>query len=120
MPKIFDGTFYSIEKRINEKIDARCLECSDVRKGSITSTGNFKNHYKTMHCGRFEALEEYLKSSNTQNVTTKVRQPTMPQIFTPTVSPEKVSIQKIFHFNFQVICSCFYFYSSRNHLQVKS
>lgn len=88
---------------VMEKIDARCMECSEVKKGFITSTGNFKTHYKSKHPGRFKALEEYLKGSNSSNGTAKVKQPTMPQVFASTVSPENVRLQVIFLFLFQLV-----------------
>lgn len=100
MPKIFDGTFYTVEKVTMEKIEARCIECSEVRKGDITSTGNFKNHYKSKHPGRLKVLEEYLKKSTSETPIIKVHQPTISQVISSAVSPESVSLQKTFQIPF--------------------
>lgn len=95
-PKIFDGTFYTIEKVIVDKIEARCMECSEVRKGDISSTGNFKNHYKSKHPDGFKALEQYLKNLTTQTPIVKCHQPTLSNVISSAVSPENVSLRNTF------------------------
>lgn len=63
IPKILDGVYYVIESCDNEKISAKCQQCGDIRKGSLTSTGNFKSHYKK-HPKELKQLEEYLKQGH--------------------------------------------------------
>lgn len=60
-PRILDGTFYSIVSNNDGKIEATCCECGDIRKGDISSTGNFKTHYKLTHPSKMKQLEDYLK-----------------------------------------------------------
>lgn len=63
IPKILDGTFYTIESNIDGKIVAVCNECREKRKGDVWSTGNYKSHYKTKHPKRLVELEKYLNSN---------------------------------------------------------
>lgn len=86
-----DGAYYVLETNIDGKISAKCQECGEIRKGSISSTGNFKNHYKK-HPSRFKALEEYLKQEDTiVNDNDNARQLKIADILLP-VSQEKVMI----------------------------
>lgn len=64
VPKIFDGTYFTITSQSDEQIDARCSVCEEVKKGKTTSTGNFLTHYKLKHPNQFEKLKEYLKKSH--------------------------------------------------------
>lgn len=64
IPRILDGTFYCIESNINGKITAKCCECSELKKGDISSTGNFLNHYRAKHSTLQLQLEQHLKSNN--------------------------------------------------------
>lgn len=92
IPKILDGTFYTLDAEIglDGKISAKCNECKEIRKGNISSTGNFKSHYKK-HPERLAKLEEYLKQEdNCHGVDLdRSKQPRMEDILTP-VSEEKV------------------------------
>lgn len=63
-PKILDGTFFSIRKRDGDSIEATCCECSEMKKGTVSSTGNFLSHYKSKHGSRHNELKEYLRKSN--------------------------------------------------------
>lgn len=63
-PKIFDGSFFTILKEENGKIEAKCTECNEVKKGSSSSTGNFYRHYKSKHATRVKALEDHSKQKN--------------------------------------------------------
>lgn len=90
IPRILDGKFFVIEKNHDEKIDARCIECRKVIKGSLTSTGNFKKHYKKVHPALNSKLEEHLISKEDHlNISLKTQ--TLRQ-FTTTIKPEKVTI----------------------------
>lgn len=92
VPKILDGTFYTIESNNDGKIIAKCVECGEIKKGEIGSSGNFKSHYKT-HKSQFNRLEEYLKPSvdNTQQEIhgKSVKQSDIRHLLAP-VSDEKV------------------------------
>lgn len=97
IPRILDGTFYVVEQhQENGQIKAKCQECGDIRKGNITSTGNFKTHYKT-HPEKLKDLEEYLKqdastasATGDQNVTSfHSKQPRIDHAWAP-VSQDKV------------------------------
>lgn len=61
LPRILDGNFFSVVSHVEGKIDARCTECEKPIKGHITSTGNFKNHYRIKHASIMTSLEDYLK-----------------------------------------------------------
>lgn len=63
IPKILDGTFYTIETNVNGKVVAVCVECKEKRRGDVWSTGNYKSHYKTSHQKRLKELENYLNDS---------------------------------------------------------
>lgn len=60
IPKILDGKFYTITANNDGKIDAKCNECGEIKKGHLGSTGNFKSHYKK-HKNRIDDLDKYLK-----------------------------------------------------------
>lgn len=49
MPKLLDGKYFTITKSENSKIEVTCNICGEVRRGEITSTGNFMNHIKKSH-----------------------------------------------------------------------
>lgn len=79
IPKVLDGTFYSVVSNEGGKIVARCIACGEnsakgLVRGSLSSTGNFKSHYKT-HPDQAKELDKYLKEdsdtgSNKSNQTT--------------------------------------------------
>lgn len=84
VPKIFDGKFFTITRETSEQIDARCSACEEVKKGKITSTGNFLTHYRLKHQEEFKNLKEYLKSSQNEkqpNESKAVKQPTITESF---------------------------------------
>lgn len=95
-PKIFDGNFYTIEQLAeNGNIVAKCEDCGELKKGNISSTGNYKNHYKSKHSNRYIALENYLKETKLQNQAEKPktdRQPAITQCFGENLTGEIVSI----------------------------
>lgn len=83
--KILDGTFFTIEKRNGDSIEASCCQCKEVKKGNINSTGNFICHYKTKHADRLDELKSYLKKSSEQPVMAKnKRQPSISESFQDT------------------------------------
>lgn len=61
VPRALDGIFFEIVKECGEKIEAKCKQCEEIKKGNIKSTGNFLNHYKTKHPKEFEHLEKHVK-----------------------------------------------------------
>lgn len=63
IPRILDGRYFLIQSNIDGKVSAKCQTCGEIRKGNISSTGNFKSHYKT-HLPELKELEEYLKQEN--------------------------------------------------------
>lgn len=86
-PRILDGTFYSIKSVDKGIVCAHCLECGELRKGNISSTGNFISHYKLKHKEKVHILSAYLKSGKLDE---KVTQSTIPAHFGP-VNKEEVS-----------------------------
>lgn len=80
--KILDGTFFTIEKRNGDAIEASCCQCKELKKGNINSTGNFICHYKTKHADQLDELKTYLKKSSETQVTKKNnRQPSISDSF---------------------------------------
>lgn len=65
IPRILDGKFFSIISNVEGKLEARCTECGVPKKGLITTTGNFKTHYKLSHPIVYQKLNEYLKEKST-------------------------------------------------------
>lgn len=64
IPKIFDGKFFEIVSIDDqERVEAKCMECLEIKKGNVKSTGNFKTHYKK-HTTRLAELESYLKTNS--------------------------------------------------------
>lgn len=64
-PRVLDGTFYEIINECDGKVEAKCKECSKIKKGCIRSTGNFLNHYKIRHAQEYTNLEKYAKNGST-------------------------------------------------------
>lgn len=91
-PKILDGTFYSIVSNKDDKVEAKCSDCSKIVKGSVTSTGNFKSHYK-MHPDSLKRLEQHLQNNDSAltngNLAKTLKQPAI-QTLLPSVSEEQV------------------------------
>lgn len=64
VPKILDGTYFSITSRNDDDhVEARCSECDEVKKGKLSSTGNYITHYRLKHKEKVEKLMQYLKKS---------------------------------------------------------
>lgn len=66
-PRILDNKYFVIVKREGENVVVRCTECNELKKGSITSTGNFLKHYRTRHGAMMPKVEEHLKSKRPTN-----------------------------------------------------
>lgn len=101
VPKVLDGTYYTIESNIDGKIDAKCTECGKILKGDLGSTGNYKSHYLRLHKAAFKQLEEYLteEASTLENencVPKNSKQPGIRDMLAP-VSDEKVLKRIIFN-----------------------
>lgn len=86
LPRILDGKFYSVVGEVgapNEKgqilIDVLCHACNETRRGSTTSTGNFKTHYKLKHPDKFKDLEKYLNTGLMGN-SSNLRQPPLEEV----------------------------------------
>lgn len=77
--KFLDGTFFTIEKRDVDSIEASCCQCKELKKGNINSTGNFISHYKAKHADRLDELKNYLKKSSAS--AKKERQPSISESF---------------------------------------
>lgn len=69
---------------------AKCMHCDEIKKGDISSTGNFKSHYKLKHSKQVKALEEYLKSDT--EVVKGARQSQISDAFPPKVNADIVSM----------------------------
>lgn len=92
IPLILDGKYFSIESNIDGNIIARCTECNEQKKGSLTSTGNFKSHFRMKHLEILPTVEAYLKSKGAET-SIGVAQPTLERFV---FKPEKVNETRIF------------------------
>lgn len=63
-PKILNGTYFEIESSVgvDGNLLAKCTICNEVKKGNISSTGNFLKHFQTKHPLRLAELKLYLKT----------------------------------------------------------
>lgn len=85
------GNFYTIESNIDGKIDAKCVECGEIREGYIASTGNFISHYRK-HPSLKKQLDKYLKQCTpTADDGVKLLQPSIRDSL-PSVSEDEVFI----------------------------
>lgn len=74
IPRVLDGIFYEIVSQSGTKIEAKCMQCSEIRKGNENSTGNFIIHYKNKHPIEYTKLDQHIKLRN-QSVIVQVKQP---------------------------------------------
>lgn len=49
IPRLLQSNYFTIESNVNGKVIVKCLTCGEVRKGDISSTGNFLSHIKRKH-----------------------------------------------------------------------
>lgn len=91
-PRILQGKYYEVLKDDNGKVEARCTNCSEIKKGHVTSTGNFLSHYRTVHATLLKELDEYRKGdSNPESKRLSLNQTKMTK-FNGMVSKKKVNI----------------------------
>lgn len=88
VPRILDGKFFLILKNVDGKIEAMCTQCKESRKGQLTSSRNFKNHYRNKHASIVSVLEDYLKNQSIEH--TFARQSSLTE-FTTSMNSDKVS-----------------------------
>lgn len=62
LPRLLDGKYFEITKREGTKIEAVCTACKKLRKGNLTSTGNFMDHLRKSHPELVTEAESYKKS----------------------------------------------------------
>lgn len=85
-----DGTYFTILTNLEGKIEAKCNNCKEIKKGVMSSTGNYLAHYKAKHKDKYPAVEEYLKKKSEHVLVTKVKQPAIIDAFTTQCSAETV------------------------------
>lgn len=74
IPKILDGQFFDIISNENGKVVAKCKECGESKKGHLSTTGNFKSHYRMKHPVSLSKLTDYLSSKSTEAISDKKQQ----------------------------------------------
>lgn len=75
VPLILDGRFFEIVSNDDGKIRAKCTECSEMKKGHMSSSANFKSHYRLVHPNTFPKSNDYLeKKTNEHKATEKLQQ----------------------------------------------
>lgn len=90
IPRILDGKYFTIVSNVDSKIEAKCTQCHKKIKGQISSTGNFKLHYRTVHNSTLSTLENYLKNKGDEvGEKNTGRQSSMAQ-FASNLNPDKV------------------------------
>lgn len=77
VPRILDGKYFTIDSIDKGKVVAKCTKCGETKRGHLTSTGNFKSHYKIKHFSDNNKLSEYLKGHTEEAVKMKTSQPTL-------------------------------------------
>lgn len=84
-----DGKYFTITKKENTKIEALCNvpTCNKVRRGDVTSTGNFMDHIRKSHPELVAEVELYRKQNSNadgndeRNENTRKHQKTIHQMF---------------------------------------
>lgn len=77
-----DGIFYEIVSQCGTKMEAKCMQCFEIKKGNENSTGNFIIHYKNKHPLVYPKLDQHIKFRN-QSVVAQVKQPLIMEQLTP-------------------------------------
>lgn len=49
IPRLLQSNYFTIESNVDGKVAVKCLTCGEVRKGDVSSTGNFLSHLKRKH-----------------------------------------------------------------------
>lgn len=58
---MLDGKYFTVAKRDKLNVVAVCTICGRSRKGTVRSTGNFMDHYKTSHPAMVKEIDLYRK-----------------------------------------------------------
>lgn len=81
------------------------LNCSQISRGLLTSTGNFKSHYKLKHPALLSSLEKYLIGKPDETV--KLQQSNLKNFISPAVDIDTViilfSIDRLYIFTGELI-----------------
>lgn len=105
IPRILQGTFFEIVNNCDGRIDAKCTNCSQNSRGLLTSTGNFKSHYKLKHPALLSSLEKYLIGKPDETV--KLQQSNLKNFISPAVDIDTViilfSIDRLYIFTGELI-----------------
>lgn len=106
IPRLLDGKYFKIEKSDDSKVEASCTTCGKIRKGDIKSTGNFMEHYRSLHPSMVNEIDCYRKQKQSDLVTnlkqTTLTRPISPKVSTEVVSDKKQTIKKKFEFNHEI------------------
>lgn len=78
--RIFDGEYYKVQREAGGNIEAECTQCLEIKRGNISSTGNFISHYKMKHKSILDDLKKYTKSESGKN-SQQSTQPTLAEMF---------------------------------------
>lgn len=89
IPKMLDGTFYELfgDVDANGNLNGKCTICNDIRKGNISSTGNFIKHYELKHPLRLNDLKLHSKMKKD---TKQLDQPTINKAIAKMLGPDDV------------------------------
>lgn len=83
VPRLLDGKYFEILttnwSMAQPKITARCTTCGRTRNGTIKSTGNFMDHYISMHANMVPVVENYRKRGGQSG--DDLKQPTITSAF---------------------------------------
>lgn len=93
-PSILNGKFYTIVSENYTGIEAKCTLCGEIKKGHISSTGNFISHYKLKHPYEHGKMKEETQLAINSNKVTKMRQSTL--INSPVI---KLDVVRLFNSN---------------------
>lgn len=57
-PALFESKYFTVVKfdKSSQKVDAKCLNCQEIVKGSSLSTGNLRSHLKRNHTSLFNEI----------------------------------------------------------------
>lgn len=79
LPRILDNPLFFevieltevVGKPKERKALVRCTECSELKKGVTSSTGNFRSHYRRAHPNQFEKLKAYVENRSLETKETQ-------------------------------------------------
>lgn len=107
IPKLLDGKYFTIATMENTKVTVTCNICGELRRGNITSTGNFMGHIRKHHKHLEDEVEKYkikqgAMGDDESEGNARKRQKLIDDMFKE-FTPEQVNASKFIYF-------CFYFY----------